>query len=449
MATLLSVNDPRTHMEAGYEAEPILGEVACHHFCEDRIFMRHLEFLSRMRHSGEIGTLYSQGEISKFCAALLLARAVDKEQLRKAVAVDVEDPLSVAHFGSPLPLRSFLSSFLGEEFASKLKLPPALTRAFVRFVQFVRSEGPITMETLMQAVKHGVALLCKIGEVDVDIIVPLIMLEDGEAPHLRDLQGRHLSMIAIQVKNYHSKPIPVPTMAKILANSFGFAQKILSGIEEDTDEQGHSQEKAPCKEDTGLVSKMEEDISKIAHSEVEPGDTILAPKQPMVTILMDTGTAIQKSFERQCCRDFSAQWTHEISAVAEKWSDAQKEVEELTARNKAIMAKSEAAKKKLQKDLLAAEVKSSSTRALLNTMLEAAEEDNGPCIVVQTLGPHYECVTDEELFILRKLVAPVGDYFEIVDSQARAVGLSEEERRQLLQGMRPVVGVTMGNMVKK
>jgi len=82
-------------------------------------------------------------------------------------------------------------------------------------------------------------------------------------------------------------------------------------------------------------------------------------------------------------------------------------------------------------------------------MLEAAEEDNGPCIVVQTLGPHYECVTDEELFILRKLVAPVGDYFEIVDSQARAVGLSEEERRQLLQGMRPVVGVTMGNMVKK
>jgi len=272
MATLLSVNDPRTHMEAGYEAEPILGEVACHHFCEDRIFMRHLEFLSRMRHSGEIGTLYSQREIGEFCAALLLARAVDKEQLRKAVAVDVEDPLSVAHFGSPLPLRSFLSSFLGEEFASKLKLPPALTRAFVRFVQFVRSEGPITMETLMQAVKHGVALLCKIGEVDVDIIVPLIMLEDGEAPHLRDLQGRHLSMIAIQVKNYHSKPIPVPTMAKILANSFGFAQKILSGIEEDTDEQGHSQEKAPCEEDTGLVSKMEEDISKIAHSEVEPGD---------------------------------------------------------------------------------------------------------------------------------------------------------------------------------
>lgn len=146
--------------------------------CDGDNFRKCLSQLVDMRRTGNIGVLYPSGEVGEFCCSVLLARAIDKVHLTASSLSGKK--LDFTHFGAPVPLRSFLASLLGEESAKKMSLPDGLENGAVRFMQFVKCEGPITREMLLAAFQRGVALLCMNGEVGMDLVLPVVLLESGK-----------------------------------------------------------------------------------------------------------------------------------------------------------------------------------------------------------------------------------------------------------------------------
>jgi hypothetical protein len=201
LATLSGVSVDRAHLEIKYAAEPVVGEAVAAHFCRrtEKSWVDNFEVYLKdfvdARRSGMVSVVYPSGSVGGFCAALLLARAVDKYQCSTCTT------LEAVNFGAPSPLVPFLSSLLTAKFVKALHLPDGLSNGFVRFTQFVKTDYTLEPSMLVEGLRRGVGFYCKDGEEGADLVIPVLLGRRGTTSSFRDITESDVSAVVVQVQN--------------------------------------------------------------------------------------------------------------------------------------------------------------------------------------------------------------------------------------------------------
>jgi hypothetical protein len=147
------------------------------------------------RSSGMVSVVYPSGSVGGFCAALLLARAMDKYQ---CVTCTTQDAVN---FGAPAPLVPFLTSLLNATFVKALHLPDGLSNGFVKFTQFVKMDYTLQPSMLVEGLRRGVGFYCEDGEEGADLVIPVLLGRRGTTSFFSDIAESDVSAVVVQVQN--------------------------------------------------------------------------------------------------------------------------------------------------------------------------------------------------------------------------------------------------------
>ncbi|KAG8984641.1 hypothetical protein FRB94_004590 [Tulasnella sp. JGI-2019a] len=181
MRFVQSIPESRDYMRSSYPSEPILAEAAAQQMNADDTKLKHIHLLPTPAYDRAAETkrqrLYGEGADVEFIQKLFWQGWAD----------DILGSKSSSKGGDE---KTFSEAFKG---------------AYARFTHFARMAGNLgsTSEAACRAFIRGMAIICRAGQVDVDLILPVLLPGEG------GVRESNMTGILIQVKSRASADMMV------------------------------------------------------------------------------------------------------------------------------------------------------------------------------------------------------------------------------------------------